>query len=650
MSEFRINSYLTLKLEDDTTNIYINNEKFIQCKYLLLQLSDSTEKNLEDIDSIDDFAEMLNHSLESINNNKKNILDPKLEFWGHCSNLQAWVENDYDTRLLHSNISFPLLKKLTQVGDPLAKKKFSEEITTRLLSGHFNIIIFLLTEGYLDYLTNQEIDFILESPYHEFDFSDEALFLVIKSFILYKREKSNLANETFQEALKKTSNKAEFKYAWNEIGRAFYEQEKFDEAFEIFHYLLSIDPNYKLAWNNLGNAYKHKEDLFSKKGFKKSIPYYEKAIEIDPEFEDAWFNLASSYHHWKKYKKAIKSYNKVLELNPLNTIAWGELGSVYGEINDVELQINCYKKALEIEPNHEIYWFNLGSKYAYLGEYDKAVEALENAVKSGPDFADAWEYLGYLYFEKKEWDSGIMSFKTALKYNSELEDSWYGLAKGFIAKNCYNEAINALKMALKIYPKLKLAKKLLKFAYNERNYLEDHDNAIKDLITLEDETQKLALSKTDDFEIKWSYEEELKRNELKNNARDSIDFIEEKLREMIRRKLEEKYDFNWWEYGIPTIIREKVDLDLVKRTKINPKREYSRISLLTFSNYKEIICYKKNWDPFFKDLFIEKYNVQYIIENIRYIRNDIFHNNFYEIDFLKLKLLIEELLKFIDKN
>jgi len=127
MSEFKVNNYLTLKLEDDKTNIYINNEKFIQCKYLLLQLSDNTEKNLEDIDSIDEVAEMLDHSLESINNNKKNILDPKLEFWGHCSNLQAWFENDYDTRLLHSNISFPLLKKLTEVGIHLLKRDLEKK-------------------------------------------------------------------------------------------------------------------------------------------------------------------------------------------------------------------------------------------------------------------------------------------------------------------------------------------------------------------------------------------------------------------------------------------------------------------------------------------------------------------------------------------
>lgn len=34
-TEFQINQYILLKLKKGTTNIYINGEKFIQCKYLL---------------------------------------------------------------------------------------------------------------------------------------------------------------------------------------------------------------------------------------------------------------------------------------------------------------------------------------------------------------------------------------------------------------------------------------------------------------------------------------------------------------------------------------------------------------------------------------------------------------------------------------
>jgi Leucine-rich repeat (LRR) protein len=82
-------------------------------------------------------------------------IDSETEFWAHCSNVQAWCENDYDTRLLHSNLSFPLLKKLTEVGDILAKKAFKEEIARRLESGYPPVIIFLIAENYIDFLDRE---------------------------------------------------------------------------------------------------------------------------------------------------------------------------------------------------------------------------------------------------------------------------------------------------------------------------------------------------------------------------------------------------------------------------------------------------------------------------------------------------------------
>ena len=75
---------------------------------------------MEDIESIDEAAKKLNHSLE--NDINEYTIPPEVEFWGHSSNLQTWYEYGYDLRLLHSNLAFPLLQKLTDIGDPLAKK------------------------------------------------------------------------------------------------------------------------------------------------------------------------------------------------------------------------------------------------------------------------------------------------------------------------------------------------------------------------------------------------------------------------------------------------------------------------------------------------------------------------------------------------
>ncbi|TFG19848.1 MAG: leucine-rich repeat domain-containing protein [Promethearchaeota archaeon] len=72
-------------------------------------------------------------------------------------NMQVWVENNYNTRLLYSNLAFPLLKKLTKVGDPLAKRVFKEEVVKRFLEGPTKIRDLLCyDEGYIDILTKEE--------------------------------------------------------------------------------------------------------------------------------------------------------------------------------------------------------------------------------------------------------------------------------------------------------------------------------------------------------------------------------------------------------------------------------------------------------------------------------------------------------------
>ena len=121
--EFVINQYLKLKLEQRRTIIYVNNQPFRQCMYLLLNIPVDRIEDYDEIDSIDEAAEKLDRSMER-GHGVGNRISPKEEFMGHCSNLQAWVENGYDTRILHRNLAFPLLKRLTAVGDPLAKKVF----------------------------------------------------------------------------------------------------------------------------------------------------------------------------------------------------------------------------------------------------------------------------------------------------------------------------------------------------------------------------------------------------------------------------------------------------------------------------------------------------------------------------------------------
>ncbi|TFG00621.1 MAG: leucine-rich repeat domain-containing protein [Promethearchaeota archaeon] len=157
-NRYQVNKYLTLKLENHRTFIYVNNRRFTQCMYLLMNIPKDKMEHYSQIDSIDEAAESLDRSHEG----NPSLIEPRTEFWGHCSNIQAWAENDYDTRLLHRNLAFPLLKRLVEAGDPKAKRVFKEEIAIRLSSRHQTVFNYLYLQGYLKYLDLNELESVFD--------------------------------------------------------------------------------------------------------------------------------------------------------------------------------------------------------------------------------------------------------------------------------------------------------------------------------------------------------------------------------------------------------------------------------------------------------------------------------------------------------
>jgi small GTP-binding protein len=162
-SEYKINDYLILKLENNRTNIYIKGKIFSQCKFLLLSIPQAKIREYDDLESIDEAAERMDSTPEGRKLRRYQI-SPQTEFFGHCSNLQAWYENNYDTRLIHSNLAFPLLKTLMKAGDPVAKKVFKEEISTRFKSAYPSVVTYLLNQKYLKSLKRKERKAILKDP------------------------------------------------------------------------------------------------------------------------------------------------------------------------------------------------------------------------------------------------------------------------------------------------------------------------------------------------------------------------------------------------------------------------------------------------------------------------------------------------------
>ena len=172
-NEYRINEYITLKLEENKTFIYIKGKKFMQCIRLALQILPQESHLFEEVESIDEAAEVYKQYLwenkivegpmAHPSRFQNTTITPEHEFWGHCSNLQTWVEHKYDTRLLRGNLSFPLLKKLAKAGDELAREIFKDEIAQRLESGYPSVVQYLIIQGYLYHFTSSELNTIIDT-------------------------------------------------------------------------------------------------------------------------------------------------------------------------------------------------------------------------------------------------------------------------------------------------------------------------------------------------------------------------------------------------------------------------------------------------------------------------------------------------------
>lgn len=168
-----INRYITIKLVNRRTYIYVNGRRFIQCIRLILNIPKRDVPLYDEIDSIDEAAKL--YSTHVFQNrmvrgpmaapvpNQMHDITPEQEFWGHSSNIQAWIEHSYDTRILMSNISFPLLRELAKAGDPTASKVFKEEIALRLESGYPSVVQYLINQGYLGHFNTFEFKTIIES-------------------------------------------------------------------------------------------------------------------------------------------------------------------------------------------------------------------------------------------------------------------------------------------------------------------------------------------------------------------------------------------------------------------------------------------------------------------------------------------------------
>ena len=357
---YKINKYLTLKLKGDETVIYIVNEPFEICKHLIINIP---VEEIKDIESIDEAVDGYGENRENEFFEHEVELDPKEIFRGHCSNLQVWVENNYNSCLLHSNLAFPLLKQLTEVGDLKASSVFKDEIRNRFESLYAPVQQYLISEGYLKYFSKSEEQKLL---------------------------KNVVSVDT-----------------WVSIAENYHSNFLEEEAINAYEHALKIDPINKFILKRLCKHSIIMDD------YPRAFKYYKLLSEFYGLKNYDYLSLGDIYIKLCQYNNAKRMYRRVLWGKELDckSQALFNLGNLYISEQAIDRAKKMYWDVIKLNPSEVRAWAELSDLFQGEGKITTAIEALKEGLRHSPLNARLLKQLRLLYKSNKNyWNYTKTSF------------------------------------------------------------------------------------------------------------------------------------------------------------------------------------------------------------------------------------------------
>jgi tetratricopeptide (TPR) repeat protein len=224
------------------------------------------------------------------------------------------------------------------------------------------------------------------------------------------------------------------------LGLAFGNQGRTDEAANCFSQAIRLRPDYGEAHNNLGVILEQKGKLAE------ATACFEHAVQATPANAAAHANLGAALELNGRFEEAEAALQEALRLQPDLAQAHSNLGNVYKSQGKAEEAVACYHRALSLNPDYAEAYNNLGYVLKNLGRLDEALACVDQALVREPNyplahlnratilflrgqFQEAWtehewrwqtkEFGGPRAFRQPAWDGSSLAGRTILLYSEQ---------------------------------------------------------------------------------------------------------------------------------------------------------------------------------------------------------------------------------------
>ena len=187
------------------------------------------------------------------------------------------------------------------------------------------------------------------------------------------------------------------------LGRALAIQGKLEEAIAECREAIRIKPDEVGAHNILGIALQEQGKL------QEAVAEYREAVRLQPDFPEAHVNLGTALKKQGKLVKAIAACREAIRLQPDDAGVHNALGNVLSDQGRLEEAIAAYHEAIRLQPDDAGTHYNLGNALRKQGKPDEAIAAYREALRLQPDKPEALTNLGNLLHEQGKLEEAIAS-------------------------------------------------------------------------------------------------------------------------------------------------------------------------------------------------------------------------------------------------
>lgn len=232
--------------------------------------------------------------------------------------------------------------------------------------------------------------------------------------------------------------------AWHQLGKQYFELEKFEDALKAFEYAVLVDETF------IGGYLEKAKTLEKLELFEEAIENYIITLQLDDPTAYAYIRIGECYEKIEAPGTAIEYYKKAVYEDPLLDRAWLLLTDIYCEAENYHKAIYYVNKALQIDDSNSLYWRKYAEVNIELNFYEEAVRAFKTCINLGDieieiyiALADVLLFLGDF---KDAMDILLRAKKTYREF-AEIEYRLFGL---FMINNDQKHALLHLEKGLNI--------------------------------------------------------------------------------------------------------------------------------------------------------------------------------------------------------